>query len=412
MSDKEYKTIKECRACGSNELVSYLNLGNMPLVNKVLNQSEIYSEKKYPLEVLLCGDCNLSQLSTVVDPSILFRDYTYRSSISDSFKNHCEDLAVELNEDILNKGDLIVDIASNDGCLLKSFKNKGNKTLGVDPARNLVKIANDSGIETIPEFWTPEVANSVLKEYGPAKVITAFNVFAHVDNLHSFLEGASTLLSNDGNLIIEAPHLYNLVEKTEFDTVYHEHLSYFLAKPLERLARQHGLKLAKIKKQEIHGGSLRYYLEKKNGKGIDGSVRKIIEEEKKAGLYEIGAYLGLKRQVEGLKNNFSTILNELKFFGKNISGFGASAKGNILLNYCGIDNNLIDKIYDDTPEKQNKFYPGVHIPISSRQNLLKDMPDYLVLLSWNFADEMMAKTKEYKEAGGKYIVPVPYLKII
>lgn len=409
---KDYKIVKECRICGSEDLTSYLNLGNMPLVNKVLSKSEIDSEKKYPLEVLLCGDCNLSQLSAVVDPGTLFRNYSYRSSISDSFRKHCEELSIELNKIILGKDELIVDIASNDGCLLKQFKNKGNRVLGVDPARNLAEIASNSGIETLPEFWNPSLAKSIRKEYGPAKVITAFNVFAHIDDVHSFLEGANILLLKEGNLIIEAPHLYNLVEKTQFDTVYHEHLSYFLAKPIERLARQHGFRLAKIKKQDIHGGSLRYYLEKKNGTSSDGSVEQVMNEEKEAGLYERGAYFGLKRQVEGLKNNFSTILNELKYLNKNISGFGASAKGNILLNYCGLDSEIIDKIYDDTPEKQNKFYPGVHIPIASRKTLLEDNPDYLVLLSWNFAEEMMSKTKDYKNAGGKYMVPVPSLKII
>lgn len=413
MKNDEHFPIKECRICGSNNLISYLNLGDMPLVNNLLNKSELSSEKRYPLEVLLCNDCNLSQLSTIVNPEILFRNYVYRSSISDSFKEHCKDLSIELNNGLLNKGDLIVDIASNDGCLLKPFKERENQVLGIDPAINLAEIANKSGIETISEFWTPELAKEIVKDYGFAKAITACNVFAHVHDVHSFLEGANILLSKGGYLIIEAPHLYNLIEKTEFDTVYHEHLSYFLAKPVERVARQHGFRLAKIKKQEIHGGSLRYYLEKRDGRdSSDGSTQKIMEEEDKVGLYGVGAYLGLKRQVEGLRNNLSTILLELKSFGKNISGFGASAKGNILLNYCGMNDKIINHVFDDTPEKQGKFYPGVHIPIISRETLIEKMPDYLLLLSWNFSKEMISKTQEYKNKGGKYIIPVPHLKII
>ncbi len=410
MGKSEYKILKECRACGSNDLISYLNLGDMPLVNRVLEKKHIESEEKYPLDVLFCNDCNLSQLSIVVNPSILFRDYNYRSSISDSFRSHCADLSQNLNRDLLNKGDLIVDIASNDGCLLRPFKEKGNNILGVDPAINLAVIANKSGIKTIPEFWNPKLAKEILKEYGPAKAITAFNVFAHVDDVHSFLEGANTLLAKDGYLIIEAPHLYNLVEKNEFDTVYHEHLSYFLAKPIERMVRQHRFRLAKIEKQDIHGGTLRYYIEKKERNTSDGSVKKIIEEEEKAGLYHVGSYLGLKRQFEGLKNSLSTILTELKSFDKKISAFGASAKGNILLNSCRINNKTIDYIFDDTPEKQGKLYPGVHIPIISRATLLDKMPDYLLLLSWNFSEEMISKTKDYQKKGGKIYNSYPFFE--
>lgn len=412
IGDGKYKTLNECRACKKEGLIKYLDLGDMPLVNRVLKKEEMKGEEKYPLEVLFCDDCNLSQLSVVIDPSILFRDYNYRSSISNSFVSHCEKLSQDLNKYLLNKGDLIVDIASNDGCLLKPFKEKGNKVLGVDPAINLAKIANDSGIETIPEFWDPSVAKEIFKKYGPAKAITAFNVFAHVDDVHSFLEGARTLLSEKGQLIIEAPHLYNLIEKNEFDTIYHEHLSYLLVKPVDRMVRQHGLKLSKVEKQDIHGGSIRYFIEKKNNKPSDGSVEKVMGEEEAAGLYDKGSYFGVTRQFEGVKNNLATLLRELKSLGKNISAFGASAKGNILLNSSRINHEIIDYVFDDTPEKQGKFYPGVHIPIVSRENLEKINPDYLLLLSWNFSSEMISKTKCFKEKGGKYIIPIPYLKVV
>ncbi|MGV8163191.1 MAG: methyltransferase domain-containing protein [Candidatus Nanoarchaeia archaeon] len=412
MDDQEHSSLDECRACGSDKLISYLDLGDMPLVNRVLSKSEIVDEKKYKLEVLFCDDCNLSQLSVVVNPSLLFRDYAYRSSISDSFKRHCDLLSQSLNERLLNKGELVVDIASNDGCLLRPFKARGNKVLGVDPAMNLAEIASKSGIETIPEFWTPDLAREILKKHGPAKAITAFNVFAHVNDVHSFLDGVDVLLAKDGYFIIEAPHLYNLVEKNQFDTVYHEHLSYFLAKPIERMVRQHDLRLARIEKQNIHGGSLRYFIERKERNTSDGSVDEIMSEEEKAGLYHLGAYFSLKRQFEGVRNSLSTLLAELKSCDKKISAFGASAKGNILLNSSGLDNKTIDYIFDDTPEKQDKFYPGVHIPIISRDTLLDRMPDYLLLLSWNFSQEMILKTKDYQAKGGKYIIPIPFLKII
>lgn len=413
MVSKEYREVKECRVCKSKDLVSYLDLGNMPLVNRVIEEKEIPSEKKYPLNVLFCRDCNLSQLSMIVNPEILFRNYVYRSSISDSFRKHCSNLAEELNNDILKKGELIVDIASNDGCLLMPFKERKNRVLGIDPAINLAEIANKSGIETLAEFWELGIAKKVLRDYGPAKVITAFNVFAHVHDSHSFLEGVKTLLDDNGYFIIEVPHLYNLVEKTQFDTVYHEHLSYILVKPLNRLMKEHKMRIAKVKKFDMHGGSIRLYVEKQDKQDTsDGSTQRIVQEEEGVGLYNIGAYIGVRREVNRLKNNLVTILKELKSCGKSISAFGASAKGNILLNYCGIKRDLVNYIFDDTPEKQNKLFPGVHIPIISRDKLYEIKPDYLMLLAWNFAEEMMGKTQDFKEKGGKYIIPVPELKII
>lgn len=411
--NKDYQKLTNCRICNSKNLTSYLNLGAMPLVNKVLDENEINFEKKYPLNVLYCNDCGLSQLDIIVNQNNLFRNYVYRSSISDSFKKHCKNFAKELNYDLMKNGDLIVDIGSNDGCLLKPFKERGNRVLGVDPSINIAKVANESGIETLPDFWNNNIAKKILNDYGPAKSINASNVFAHSHNLHRFLEGVETLLDDEGYFTLEVPHLYNLIEKTEFDTIYHEHLSYFLVKPIDKLTKEHGLRLAKAKKLDIHGGSLRLYVEKENKNDTsDGSVQKIIKEEENAGLYNVGAYLSLKRQVDGLKNNLVTLIKELKSLGKNISGFGASAKGNILLNYSGIGKNLVDYIFDDTPEKQGKLYPGVYIPIVSRDSLEKVNPDYLILLSWNFAKEMMKKTKDFKNNGGKYILPVPHLKII
>ncbi|MAG50508.1 methyltransferase [archaeon] len=413
MNGKKYTEIKECRICGSKNLVSYLDLGDMPLVNRLIVEEEIPKEEKFPLEVLFCKDCFLSQLSVVVNPSVLFRNYVYRSSISDSFKKHCKELAEELNENILKKGELVMDIASNDGCLLVPFKERMNKVLGIDPAINLAKIANESGIETIPEFWDESLAKKILEKYGPAKIITAFNVFAHVNDIHSFVKGVKILLSRDGYFIIEVPHLYNLIRKTEFDTVYHEHLSYILVKPIERLIHQHGMRIAKVKKFDIHGGSIRLYIENKDKLDTsDGSTQEVIQEEEKSGLYDINTYMNLRKDVDILKKNLISKIQELKKQGNTIFAFGASAKGNILLNYCGIDKTSINYIFDDTPEKQGKLAPGIHIPIIPGKDLLKKKPDYLLLLCWNFAEEVMSKTKDYKEQGGKYILPVPNLKII
>jgi len=410
---KDYKEVKTCRICDEKNLTSYLNLGNMPLANGLITKKEILDEKKYPLEVMFCKNCSFSQLNTVVNPEILFRNYVYRSSISNTFKYHCEMLSKELNSNILERGELIVDIASNDGCLLKPFKEEGNRVLGIDPAINLAEIANKSGIETLPKFWGKYLAKEILEKYGSAKIITAFNVFAHVDDIHSFVDGAKTLLSKEGYFIIESPHLYNLIKKIEFDTVYHEHLSYLLVKPLDKLMKEHNMRVAKTKKFEIHGGSIRLYIEHENKKdSSDGSTQKIINEEIGASLDNIDIYMSLDKKVKKLKEDLVSKLLEFKSNGKTISAFGASAKGNTLLNYCGIGNNIIDYIFDDTPEKQGKITPGVYIPIINGKELMKKKPDYLLLLAWNFVDEIMKKTKNYRESGGRYIIPVPNLKII
>ena len=408
-----FTEVNQCRICGSRNLIPHLDLGDMPLVNNLIEPGEESLEKKYPLKVMFCMDCFFSQLSGVVNPEILFRHYTYRSSISDSFGQHCKELAEELNSNLIQGGDLVLDIASNDGYLLKYFKDKGNRVLGVDPAVNLARIANDSGIETLPEFWNENLAEKILEKYGHAKVITAFNVFAHVQDIHSFVKGVKKLLHKDGYFIIEVPHLLNLVKKRQFDTIYHEHLSYFLVKPLVNFIRQHGMRIAKVKEKNIHGGSIRLYIEHSEKQDTsDDSTQRVIQKEEAEGLYDIKTYINLKEDIEKIKKNLKSKLVELKNQGKKVAAFGASAKGCILLNSAQIGKDLLECIFDDTIEKQGKLASGTHISILSREKISEINPDFLLLLAWNFADEMMEKTKEFKEKGGKYIIPVPDLTII
>jgi len=412
MGSEKYEKLINCRVCGSTDFTEYLNLGDVPLANALISEEEIKEEEKFPLNVLFCNNCSFSQLSIVINPNLMFRNYVYRSSISNSFIQHCKDIVGELHNDLLKEKHLVVDIASNDGCLLKEFKAKGNKVLGVDPAINLAKIANAQGIETIAEYWNPELAEKLKETHGKAKVIIAINVFAHINNLHSMIEGVKVMLEKDGYFIIESPHLLDLIEKTEFDTIYHEHLSYLLVKPLQRLMKKHGLRIAKVKKSSIHGGSIRMYIEKEEKQDTsNGSTEKIIEEEEKAGLYSIDGYTDFAKKVEKVKVDLNELINKLKSEGKTIAGFGASAKGNVLLNYCEIDKNKIDFIVDDTPEKQGKLYPGVHVPIKKGSELMEKKPDYLLLLAWNFADEIMLKTKPFQESGGKYIIPIPWVQV-
>jgi SAM-dependent methyltransferase len=407
-----YKEIKQCRFCVGENLQSYLDLGKMPLVNSFVNEHQTSSEEKFPLEVLLCKDCYLSQLSIVVEPSILFRNYAYRSSISTSFQNHCNELAEELNQSLCGPGDLVLDIASNDGCLLKPFLARGNRVLGVDPAKNLAKIANEEGIETIPEFWNKDLAIDIMRTYGCAKVITAFNVFAHVHEIGSFTQGVKTSLAEDGFFIIESPHILDLIAQNEFDTIYHEHLSYLSVGALQKLMQRYGLRVARVQKQEIHGGSIRVYVEHETQNRSDGSVEKSLREEEAAGLYDSESYKNFRGKVEGVRRDLVSMVTRIKKEGKTIAAFGASAKGNILLNYSGIDGNLIDCVYDHTPEKQGKLTPGTHIRVEHPDMLTKQRPDFLLLTAWNFAAEIMTKTQDYKSQGGRYIIPIPSPRII
>ena len=408
-----YKKIKRCRICNSKNLIKYLSLGKTPLANSFIEPKNINKkELKFPLEVLYCKNCSLSQLSIVVNPKLLFSKYVYRSSISKTFQNHCAKMAEKVIKMIKSyKNELVVDIASNDGCLLKQFKNIGFKTLGVEPAKNLADIANLNGIETISSFWSIATAKKNLKNYGKAKVITATNILAHVDDLNKFLKAVNILLKKDGLFIVEVPYLYHLLTKNEFDTIYHEHLSYFLVKPLKKLYENNDLYIIKIEKYPIHGGSLRIYASKNNLKE-DTSVREFLNFENKNKLYDINTYKNFHKEVKKIKKDFLKLLNQLKNKKKKVVAYGASAKGNTLLNYCGINKNLISFTVDDTPEKQNKFAPGSKIPIKDASYLEKEKPGYIVLLAWNFAKEIMQKTEEYRKRGGKYIIPIPEVRVV
>ena len=410
------KDLEQCRICSSKYLQTYLDLGITPLANKLVKPEELNKEEQiFPLNVKLCKNCFNSQLGNVVNPKILFTEYPYRSSISQPFIEHCKSMAKTVNEKYqLNKDDLVIDIASNDGCLLEAFKPYNVRVLGIDPAKNLAEIANKKDVETLPEFFTKEVAEKVVNKYGKAKLITATNVFAHVDDLNNFLSGVKTLLSPNGVFIIEVPHKKHLIEENQFDTIYHEHLSYFLAKPVKKVLSNNGLKLIDLEKINIHGGSLRFYSAKKESKlKINKpNINAVIDEEKEKGLYKLKTYKNFQKRVLNLKENLKNTLTELKKQNKKIAAFGASAKGNTLLNFCNIDNKIIDYIVDDTPEKQNNFYPGTKIPILPFTKLESDKPDYLIILAWNFAEKIIEKTKDFKEQGGKYIIPIPEVKII
>lgn len=406
---------ESCRICNNRSLIKYLDLGKTPLANAILKKDDLTKEEKtFPLEVMYCPDCHLSQLSIVVNPEIMFSRYPYRSSISKTFVEHCKKLRdICYSSFKIKETDLIVDIASNDGCLLQEFRERGCKILGIDPATNLARIANNRGIPTINAFWETDIAEKILEEKGPARIITAMNVFAHVDDLNEFMRGIKKLLEHDGIFIIEAPHALHMIKNTEFDTIYHEHLSYLLLKPLETLFDRHSMKIFRVDETAIHGGSIRVFACHKEAQYTkEDSVNKIIEKERNANLYNLEGYRNFSKKAEKIKDDLRAFLEKSKNEKKTVAAYGASAKGNTLLNYCKIKDDSIKYIADDTPEKQDHFAPGSHIPIVKSDQIMLQRPDYLLLLAWNFAEELIKKTDEYKKNGGKYIIPIPEVKVI
>jgi SAM-dependent methyltransferase len=389
----------------------------MPLANSYVSTVDAAKEcARYPLVINYCKNCSMSQLSLVVDPSIMFKKYFYRSSISRTFIKHCAELARESSQRFgFSAGDLVVDIASNDGACLREFKKTGTKVLGIDPAENLAKIAIESGVHTIARFWNEETAKEARNDHGSARMITAMNVFAHVDDLGSFLKGVNILLQDNGIFLIECPYMANFIKNTEFDTTYHEHLSYFPLKPIMVLMSKYELEVFDAKLLNIHGGTIRIYVQKR-GRGSSRVRHDVIESllnvEKHMGLYDVNTYLKFSDKVRRIRTTLISTIQELKSKKKKIAAYGASAKGNILSNYCGFGKNDIEYIIDDTPEKQGLLAPGHHIPIVSARMLEEYPPDYLILLAWNFSKELMEKTAIFRSNGGKYIIPIPEVKII
>ena len=407
--------VEECRICKSADLHFFLKLGPTPLANRFIKPGhEGEPEPSYPLDVCLCKNCGLVQLGFVVPPEVLFRDYIYFSSTSTTICNHFAEMAKEVLDNYAKKGDLVVEIASNDGVLLKNMLGKGVRPLGVEPATNIAKVANREGIETLNDFFNSGTAKKILSERGPAKVILANNVFAHIPDLNDCVEGMELLLHKDGAVMIEFPQLSDLYENLEFDTVYHEHLSYFSLKPLMHLFSKFGMELFDAKKFPVHGGTLRIYVKKKGGPWkVNGeALSRLLANEERLGLYSKEAYDRFAKDVEGLRRELLRLLSGLKKKGKRIAIYSAPAKGNTLLNYCGIGTDIVDYAVDKSPAKQGLLTPGMHIPVFGLDKLRTDRPDYLLVLAWNFKDEIMAQQSEFAAAGGHFIIPVPKPEII
>lgn len=411
---KEIKLTK-CRVCEGEDLDAFLSLGMMPPINKFLKSEEdIKKEEFFPLDVVFCKNCSHVQLCSALDPEETFGDYIYFSSNSSTFVEHGQWLARELKQRLdLKPGDLVVEAASNDGVFLKAFKALPTRVLGVEPAKNIAEVAERAGIPTIADFFGVKMAEKIVKERGKAKVFLGANVLAHAFNLRDFVRGIKILLAEDGTAVIEAPYIYDIIKNLEFDTIYHEHISYFSLYSLTRLFEIADLKVYNVKYLPIHGGSLMVSIEHKNGPHpVSAAVSEFLANEKTAGLEQLAVYKNFARRVSDFKIKFLEFLKTAKENGKTVGAYGAAAKGNVLLQYCGVGANDLPYIADKSPYKQGLFTPGSHIPVVAPEEILRRKPDYLLILAWNFAKEIMAELEAYGQAGGKFVTPIPEPKII
>lgn len=400
-----------CRACGHHKLTKYLDLGLMPLANNLETTSlRARNIERYPLQVMFCEECGLSQLSVVIDPVKLYGYYTYMSGISQGYVKHCRQMAKDLKVKFgLDKSSFHIDIAGNDGTLLKEFKSEiGGQVLNIDPAENLAAIAHQNGIPTKAAFWSQELADTFK---WTADLITATNVFAHVADMFGFLKAAKTALKKDGVLVIECPYLIDFMENNEYDTIYHEHLSYVSIGPVNKLCEKIGMFIVSVEKQGIHGGTVRIIIANEGSNiGRDGSKHLFIANEQAGSYHVVNKYHEWGEEVRKQIATFGKEIYELKRAGHSIAAIGASAKGNTLLNACGINTDLVDFICDDTPTKIGRYSPGTGIPIVNMQELGKKKPDYLIILAWNFKEALMKRALE-NGFEGAFITPIPHFTI-
>lgn len=404
-----------CRSCGNAVICPVVSFGSTPLANALLTKEQLaLPEARFPLDLVFCQSCSLLQITETVPPEKLFGDYPYFSSFSDTMVSHAERLVGRLiGERRLDGSSLAAEVASNDGYLLQFYARAGVPVLGIEPAANIATVAEQRGVRTVSKFFDAALAERLVADYGRADVIHANNVLAHVADLNGVVRGFRTLVKDSGVVVVEAPYVRDMIEKVEFDTVYHEHLCYFSVTALDRLFSRHGLTIHDVERLDIHGGSLRIFAGMAgNGQARSPRVVEILQDEVQLGIDRPEFHLGFAERIERLKQELVTRLRELRLAGKTVAAYGASAKGSTLLNFFGIGADDIAFVVDRSTVKQGRYTPGTHLPIRPPEALLEDRPDYVLLLTWNFADEILRQQEAYRRGGGKFIIPIPALQVV
>ncbi len=391
-----------------------LSLGPTPLANALLADDDpTRDEQVYPLDLRFCPGCSLVQIEEVVPPETLFREYVYRTSTSETMVRHAADLARRLTiERRLGAASLVIEAASNDGYLLRAYREAGVRVLGVEPAANVAAVAQADGIPTRTTFFGSATGRSLAREGLRADVFHAHNVLAHVPDLNGFVTGMAEVLAPTGIAVIEVPYVKDLLDGCEFDTIYHEHLSYFSLTALERCMTRHGLVVADAERVPIHGGSLRLHVAPGGTAVTSDRIAALLAEEAGWGVAEEAPYRAFAERVGRVCEELRELLDALRSEGRRIAAYGASAKGTTLLTTCGIGRETLDFVVDRSPVKQGMFTPGSRLPIHPPERLVDDMPDYTLLLTWNFAAEILAQQEEYRRRGGRFIIPIPTLEVV
>ncbi len=413
MAISDLKIVQHCRVCNSTRLKTILDYGLVALADSFLpDEAAVKTEKKFPLHLCICQECKQVQIKEIVNPSLLFEHYPWETGVSKSIIQFSQELYQKLSgtyDSILhNKNPRVLEIASNDGAILSVFMKNGCEVLGIDPAKNIVEKANTKGIRTLARYFNEETAREVAEKFGKWDICIARNVVAHVNDLSGLAEGIKLLLSGDGFAVIECPHAQKMLEELQYDQVFHEHIGFHSLDSLKKLFELHGMEVFDAEKLWIHGGSIRAFVQHKNGpRVVSGNVASIIEEERAKGMFDESAWEVFAQKALAHKQAIISELQKLKSQQKKVAIYGASGKGQSLLQFCGIDTKLIDYVVDKSQMKQGRLTPGTHIKIYSPEHIYEDKPDVLLLCAWNFADEIMKQEEKFAALGGKFLHPFP-----